>query len=302
MSERRAGLLMILLAATGYAFLPVFTRKIYELSTLQPVDIALWRFAFATPAIWLMIQWRKPAIDRTLDRKKLLGLGIVYSGATLTGFFGLQRIEASTYIVLFYTYPAMVTLISFVGGTRLSRMAWLALGMTLIGIILTVPDFSLSNGNDAIGIGLALLNALVVAVYFLLVGRVMGKTDAVARGSAWVITGTLLTLLLLLPIFGLQVPASGNTWLLLLGLGTISTALPIFAMNTGIRKIGATQASIISTVEPVESMLLAVILLGEVVLPVQWLGAALIILAVLLLELRPRRKAHPPEQQNLNEK
>ena len=107
---------------------------------------------------------------------------------------------------------------------------------------------------------------------------------------------------LLLPVFGLRLPDNGSTWLLLLGLGTVSTALPIFAMNTGIRKIGASQASIISTVEPVESMLLAVILLGEVVLPVQWLGAALIVLAVLLLELRPRRKAHPPTPQNLNKK
>jgi drug/metabolite transporter (DMT)-like permease len=295
MSERRAGLLMVLLAATGYAFLPVFTRKIYELSALQPIDVALWRFLFATPAIWLIIQWRQPAIDRTLDRRKLLGMGIIYTGATLTGFFGLQRIEASTYIVLFYTYPAMVTLISFITGTRLSGVAWVALAMTLVGIVLTVPDFSLAEGNDIIGVALALLNALVIAIYFLLIGRVLGKTNAVARGSAWVITGTLLTLLLLVPVFGWQSPANVDTWLLLLGLGTVSTALPIFSMNTGIRKIGASQASIISTVEPVESMILAVLLLGEMVLPVQWLGAGLIVSAVVLLEVRTRRKSPPVE-------
>lgn len=290
LTNRRLGLLMIFIAATGYAFLPVFTRTLYAVSDLQPTDIALWRFAFATPAIWLIIHLRGATPDANLPRNKLLALGIVYSAATLTGFFGLQRIEASLYVVLFYTYPAMVTLIAFATGTRLTLVAWLALVLTLIGVVLTVPDFNLGGETDLVGVGFALVNAVVVAVYFVLVGKLMRGTTSVARGSAWVITGTLLVLLLTIPFFGLQLPPTPQAWLLLLGLGTVSTALPIFAMNTGIQKVGAAKASIISAVEPVEAMLLAVLLLGEVVLPVQWVGAGFIVAAVILLEWRPKRR------------
>jgi drug/metabolite transporter (DMT)-like permease len=61
-------------------------------------------------------------------------------------------------------------------------------------------------------------------------------------------------------------------------------------MNMGIQLIGEAQASIISSAEPVMSMLLAVLLLGESVIPIQWLGAGLIVTAVMMLQLRPARK------------
>ena len=69
------------------------------------------------------------------------------------------------------------------------------------------------------------------------------------------------------------------------------TVMPVFGVNIGIQKIGASQASLISTAEPAMSMLVAMILLGEVIMPVQWVGAALIIASVILLQLRPQRKA-----------
>ena len=54
LTERRLGFIAVLISAAGYAFLPIFARLIYRLSDLQPTDIALWRFIFATPTIWLV--------------------------------------------------------------------------------------------------------------------------------------------------------------------------------------------------------------------------------------------------------
>lgn len=300
-SNRRLGIIFVLIAATGYAFLPIFTRSIYAVSDLNPSDIAIWRFIFAAPAVWLAItlrdryfKKRKPPAEQ-LPRVKLLLMGVIYAGAALAAVFGLERVPASIFVVLFHTYPAMVVIIGLFFGRRLPLVGWVALGLTLLGAALTVPDLGMGGDLDAIGVGIALLNALIVAIYFLLIGNVLRGYQAVVRGSAWIITGALLTLLLFVPVLGLQVPPNLPTWLNLFGLSIVSAAMPILVINMGIQIIGPAQASIISNIEPVETMLLAILLLGEIILPVQWLGAALIIAGVIVLEWQPRRRAHAPQ-------
>jgi drug/metabolite transporter (DMT)-like permease len=297
-SERRMGLFWVILAASGYAFLPIFTHYIYDNSTLRPTDIGIWRFIFATPLIWLVIWWREHSAEKAKNSGdspshilRLMSLGILYAGAALAAFFGLQFIPASIFGIIFYTYPAFVALIAVFLGQRLALAAWFALGITLIGVLLTVPDLSVAGDNTLLGVFIAILNALFVAVYFTLVSKLMKNSSSVMRGSAYVITGTLVVLLLAIPFFGLRIPENQMTWLNVLGLATVSTAMPIAVINLGIHKIGAAQASIISTFEPVLTMILALLLLGESILPMQWLGAAFIIGGVIFLESRSRPKA-----------
>ncbi|MDQ7025685.1 MAG: DMT family transporter [Anaerolineae bacterium] len=302
LSERRLGLIWVLMGAAGYAFLPVFTRMIYSMSALEPTDIAIWRFAFATPIIWFVVisreRWQVPkrkASQAPLPIGRLLPMGAFYAVAALCAFVGLRYIQASLFIVLFYTYPAMVAILSLFLGSRLSFVGWIALALTLIGILLTLPNLSGLNRNAILGISIALLNGLVVAVYFIVVARVMKGIASIGRGTAWIITGTLLTLLLAIPFYGLQVPSDPQTWLVLTGLAAISTAMPIFFVNMGIQLIGAPQTAIISAAEPVMSMLLAVTLIGETVLPLHWLGALLIVGGVVLLEARPMGRKPVPK-------
>jgi len=297
-TSRRTGFFLIILSNAGYAFLPIITRNLYSITDIAPTDIAIWRFIFAAPAIWLGL-WlrdtyfpnRKGRRVQFIPRIKMMLIGIFYAGAALAAFFGLQYIPASIYIVLFYTYPAMVALISLAMGKPLPTAAWVALAMTLVGVLLTVPDLNLAEGSGVLlGLLIALANALIVAVLFSVVGIVLqGATDA-GRSSAWMITGALIALLFLIPFVGLQVPQAVGTWLGLLTLAVVSTALPILVLNMGIQLIGAAQASIVSTLEPVMTILLALLLLGEVVLPVQWLGTIFILGGVLMLELRASRK------------
>ncbi len=278
----------MLVSVTGYALLPNITKGLYSVSDLQPLDIGVWRFLLATPAIWVLIWARRtPRPAMPLPHMSLLLMGFVYAVAAFTAFFGLQRLPASTYIVLFYTYPAMVALFTVATGTRLAHVAWLALVLTLVGVALTVPDFATMDQNNWIGIGTAVVNAAAVALYFVISGHVLRGHKAIARGSAWVMNGSLLIFCAFALVNGLNVPDNATTWLLLLTLAVFSTVIPIFALNQGIQMIGASRAAIISAAEPVETMILALMLLGETIRPIQWVGALLIIGGVLLLQLRP---------------
>ncbi|QPC84769.1 DMT family transporter [Phototrophicus methaneseepsis] len=289
-NAQRLGFITVLISAAGFAFLPTITRGLYQVSDLEALDIGLWRFILATPLIWVLLQFWRPArlSHRTqAQRIKLLLSGVLFAGAAMTSFIGLKYITASIFIVLFFTYPAMVVLLSVLLGRRLALNAWIALGLTLLGVFLTVPDFSQLSADATLGVVFALLNAFIVAVYFLVVERLM--KDAAVFGTAYVITGALLTLLVLLPFEGLQMPSNSQTWIYLLLLATLCTVVPIFMMNYGIQLIGPERASIISSAEPIMAMIVALIVLGEVILPAQWLGAVCIVAGVFVLQFTPGR-------------
>src|SRR5688500_3329166 len=165
---QRDGLLLLLVAAAGYAFFPILTKTIFESKRFEPLDVLFLRFFLATPVTWLVVGWQKRASlsplplvavhgeevrgrGKKLPRLQLLGMGVLFAFTAGSAFYALDRIPASTFTVVIYSYPAMVALISLFLGERLSARGWIALGLTIMGIILTVPDFG-SGFTDMLGI------------------------------------------------------------------------------------------------------------------------------------------------------
>jgi drug/metabolite transporter (DMT)-like permease len=294
------GLLYIFLAVTGYAFLPTIVKQIYA-TNLPELDIAIWRFGLATPLFWLVI-WLRRGSDNgeKLPQVKLMAMGVLLAAAGLTAFFGLARIPASTYVLLFYSYPVMVAVFSALIGWKVPSRIWLALPLTVVGLVLTVPNFSEGlQGTDFIGVLLAIINAVVVAVYFMLNSRLLrGYTD-VARGSAWAITGAFVVIALLVIVRGVIMP-QGIAWVYLFLLASFCTVMPVFMLTAGIQKLGAARASIFSMLEPVLGLVLAFLLLGENLYWIQLVGGALILVSVILLQIPSKGTAveSTPETQS----
>ncbi len=292
--KEREGILWVLLAAAGFALMPTMVKTTFLHSSFAPFDIAIWRFVIAAPMMWALVYRSRrsaPTARRSdVPRRPMLAIGVVISAAVLAAFFALERLPGSTYIVLFYSYPAMVVVLSALLGERIRPIAWLALVMALAGIVLTVPDLTLGARMDALGVALALFNAAIVAVYYLLARRALAGVTDVSGASAWMMVGTLAVLLLLIPLRGLQLPQNALSLIMLVGIAALGTVLPIFAINLAIQRIGAAQASLISAVEPILSMIVSALILAEVILAIQWLGAALIIGSVIVLQLRPRNR------------
>ncbi len=310
---QRDGMLLILASVTGYAMLPVFLKAL-QVAGLNSLDIATWRFGLAAPLFWLMVRaLRTPAGDKPLPRWRLMAMGALLAIAAVATFWGFERIPAGTYVVLFYTYPAIVAVLSALMGERLPAAGWGALVLTTIGIVLTVPDFGKGIGNDnLVGVLLALICAFIVAIYFILSGRVLKGHTALGAASAWTTTGALLFLLILIPLRAAQMPGDFwkhlgeiafsmpllaahhpqgiELWLRMLAIATVSTVLGGFFLTVGIQKVGAARASIIGTVEPILTLIFARIFLGEEMQPVQLIGGAFIVASVLVLQMGSRIK------------
>jgi drug/metabolite transporter (DMT)-like permease len=291
-----SGIPFILTGVLGYACFPILVKFISQ-SGIDPVDIAIWRFTFAFPAIWLLIRGlRIPAPERPLPKRGLLLLGVVMVLAALAAFFGLQYLPASVYILLFYSYPAMVALMNLLRGEHLAWQTWLALGLILVGIALTLPrsEQALALGEQAyIGVVLAFVNAFFVALYFVMNQRLVRGNQAARRASAWTLTGAFIMMWLIALLRGVNLPPDLPTWGLLLALGLISTVMPVFLYTIGIQRLGASRAAMFSTVEPIGTTILAAIFLGERLEGSQLMGAGVILLSLLLLQMRRLGQPRP---------
>ena len=155
--KEREGVLWVLLAAAGFAVMPSMVKTTYLHSSFAPFDIAIWRFVIAVPMMWALVyrSRRSAGVARPSDApiRPMLAIGIVISAAVLAAFFALERLPGSTYIVLFFSYPAMVVVLSALLGERIRPLAWLALAMALAGIVLTVPDLMFGESIDVAGRG-----------------------------------------------------------------------------------------------------------------------------------------------------
>jgi drug/metabolite transporter (DMT)-like permease len=108
-------------------------------------------------------------------------------------------------------------------------------------------------------------------------------------GTKWVMTGTLLVSLVMIPIFGLSLPNTAREWILLLSYSIFGTLMPILSMNAGLQFLGAARGSVIISFQPVITILLSLLFLNEMLTLQQWFGGLLVILAVFLLQLSPDR-------------
>ena len=84
------------------------------------------------------------------------------------------------------------------------------------------------------------------------------------------------------PVLPQEIPT--DAWVPLVGVGIVSTAIALQAFYAGARRIGAAQASLVSTVEPIYTIILAALLFGERLTPIQLAGGALVIVGVLIAQ------------------
>jgi drug/metabolite transporter (DMT)-like permease len=174
---------------------------------------------------------------------------------------------------------------------RLDRLRWAALGISLAGVVLVVAGAGDLGSLDALGIGLALSAALAQTYYALAANHgfrnVPGAQAAASTmGGAAVIYLVAGAVIGRLSDFGQPLASFAALWPVLVA-GIIGAGLATVCFIAGIRMLGAPRATILSTLEPVVGVTLAAILFGAVPSPLQFAGGALIIIAGIVLQLRP---------------
>lgn len=279
----------VLLAAKG-----LFAKHLYALG-LSFNDVAAIRSVMAVPGFALLAwlyQGPAPA-GHALSRNDLMlaifaGLLCYYLGA-LANFYALTIIDASVERPLLFAYPIFVVLITTIMTHKPpSPRVLLALMLTTLGVILVTGALQTElSAPEWSGMAWILFCSLSIAIYFLISGEL---TQRLGSGLFTLIAMTAAALGMAIHYQFAEgwenINLTEAAWWTLIALVVFSTVLPLFLMAEGVRRVGAAKASLISTLGPPATALMAYELTGEILSISQFAGIGLVVIGVLALEIR----------------
>lgn len=290
MKEKHLGVIAMVIAAFGLAIAVMLMKVIPGFTGMPPQHVAIWRFSIAAPVFWVILKLRHhPRRFFPHPPGRFLVLGLVFSVASFSAVFALQRLPSSIYVIIFYIYPSLVTLYALLTGASVPRLFWLGLPLTFAGLALISIEFGAALAIDPIGLVITLVNACAVAVYMILSEKAFKAIDDQLLGTHGVMFGAMLVGIVLIPVLGISTPGDLRGWALMISLSIFGSLVPILAMNVGLRLLTAARGSVIITVQPVLNILLGMLFLSESLNLQQWVGGGLVIAAVILLARSPDR-------------
>jgi DME family drug/metabolite transporter len=297
-----ATLLWGISAALGRA---AFTGRLlpqgHALAPIDPLILSQSRTTFSLlvllPILLLMRGWRRlrlPAGD--LGRLFLLGiLGVAASNYCY--YLAIQRTNVATAITLQYTAPIWVLLYAFARRQHrptLQRVS--AVGLAVAGIALVIGVFSPGGFRlDPIGVTAALLAAFSFAFYNVGGHHLLGRYDRWTVLLYTILSASLFWAVVNPPWKIVAAHYSSEQWLFLLGFSLISVLAPFAFYFAGLQHLEPTRAIVVSCLEPVFSIVIAAITLGEIIRPLQGLGIALVLIAIVVVQLPDRKFREQPE-------
>ncbi len=292
---KASGTLLCLGSASAFGAMAVLGKLAYDDGATVGTLLAI-RFLLAAVLFWVLVFASGSTAElRSLGGRDLgVGLALGACGYAIQAgcyFTALERIDASLLSLLLYTFPAMVAAAAIaLGRERIDGRRVAALVLASGGLALVVAGAG-TGALDPLGAALGLVAAVVYSTYILVSEGIVGRVGPRLL-SALVCSGAAVTLTLGSALLGEfrpgELTAAGWGWLAALAL--VSTVAAVSLFFAGLRRVGPTTASILSTAEPVVTVLLAFLVFGELLGPVQLLGGALVLGAVLVLaSYRPRQ-------------
>ena len=284
MSPERRGIALAILSAAGFGTLAIFGRLAEAVGLSIPTLLA-YRFSFAVPMVWGYLVWR--GRYRVLAGRQLaiaFALG-AFGYAAMSGLFlwGVALTNAGLAGILLYTYPAFVVVLAALFlDERVTARTAIAVVVALAGVALV--SGAQPRGVEPLGVAVLLLAAAVYATYIAVSRVVLHQIDA-ATLTAHVIPAAAAAFLAYGGAAGtLALPAGPAQWGVVLGISLLATAIPILSFFAAVALIGASRTSVVSTFEPVFTVVLGVALLGEPLTPATVVGGLAVLAGVLIVQ------------------
>lgn len=286
MKTQTKGILITLLAAACFGASSPIAKGVYSYG-VAAADVLLWRFIIATVLIWAYILLFRKDLNIKLRKDQLILLaiagGVMHFLATQCYFNALQYIPICIQIMIYYTYPFIVNILSVIFfRERMTRAQMLALLAAFAGILMTVSmdDLRMNLVGILLCVGAAFSNS---AYILLLAKKSVMQVDSVVIG-AYLTTFACISYIIWTFFTGdfyVEMPALG--WLGTASMAIFTTIIGAIALSVGVKYIGSAKAAIVSVFEPIEAILLGVILFHERLSVKGWIGIVLVMGAIILV-------------------
>lgn len=289
------GVIFIAISAASFGTLAIFGRFLYA-DGLDTFTMLFLRFGLAALLMAVILILRKEKFPRGKILLQLIGMGALgYVGQSFSYLSAIKYASAGLVALLLYLYPMFVFILSvLILHEKITWIKVIALILALVGTALTVDP----KGGQLPGILFSIAAALIYSFYIIVGTNVMKHVSAlqsstVIFASAGAVYGMLMV------VNGVHLPTTNTGWLNIVGIVLVATVIPVVTFLAGLERIGPTNAAMLSTLEPVVTVLLAAWIFAERLQPIVMLGGGFILVAVILLtrgELEKRTlEASPAE-------
>jgi drug/metabolite transporter (DMT)-like permease len=281
-------------AASSALFLgmaPIF-GKLAILYGFNPLAVVAFRtgFAFILLFVIMLIFYRRFLYIFPVGLLGCLLAGFINGIGSILYYSALSRVDASIGQLLYSFYPIFVALWLLLDRQTISRMTFFRLGLSLPGVFLLLQ--SGKNPVDWIGAALMIGSAILYALHLLINQRVLYEAPAPTVTLYTLLTMSV-TVIAAFLIFNPTLPVLTTPWwpLVLMALITFFSRITLFQ---GVKRLGGMQTSLIGLGELLVTVLLAHWWLGEHLNDVQWVGAGLLMVSLLLVgfDKLPPEKRH----------
>jgi len=289
--KRLTGILLIAISAASFGTLAIFGRYAYA-DGMDTFTVLFLRFTISASIMTIILLLRKEPFPRGRILLQLIGMGALgYVGQSFMYLTAINYASAGLVALLLYLYPFFVMILSaIVFREHITRLRIVALVLALVGTALTVDP----NGGQLVGALMAVTAAAIYSVYIIVGTNVMKHVSSV-QSSTIIFASAGFVFGILTAIKGPHLPTSNAGWFAMSGIVLIATIIPVVTFLAGLEMIGPTNAAMLSTLEPVVTVLLAAWLFQEKLNTISLLGGGLILVAVLLLTRNELQQIKPAE-------
>jgi drug/metabolite transporter (DMT)-like permease len=268
-------------AAWGSTFF-LIKDLLHQISVLDFLSV---RFAIAAVVLFAVAHRSVLRLSRN-DIRHGVVLGLVYGIGQVLQTLGLQHTPAS--ISGFVTGMYVVATPLFAAGLlrdSIGKAVWVAVGLATTGLgFLSLQGFSVSSG-----VALTFAAAMLYALHIVGLGRWSQPRNALGLSVVQMVVIALVCTAVSAPN-GVGLPSTGSGWLSLLYMAVVAGAAAMMAQTWAQAHLAPTRAAILMTMEPVFAAFFAVLFGGEGLTVRMVVGGALVISAMYLVELVPRRR------------
>ncbi|MDB4297784.1 DMT family transporter [Flavobacteriaceae bacterium] len=287
LSDKTVGVLLALLAVFLFSSKAIIIKMLY-VHNVPTVHMLLLRMLFALPFYITVLKFQKSTSIYKLKKSDygwLLVFGALgYYVASFFDFYGLKYLTASLERIILFIYPTLVVIIgAVVFKNKITKQQMGAIAITYLGVLLTFGAELQLNHDDNLflGAGLIFMSALTYASYLVGSGWLIPRFGTVRFTSlAMLVACTSVFIHYLLTDRGPLLDYSGYVYGWILVMAIFCTVLPSYLVSFAISKLGSSTFSIIGSVGPVFTIVLATIVLGESITWIQMIGVVVVIFGV----------------------
>ena len=282
------GVVFVMLAGAGYGTGPWFAQNL-ERNGANPMGFLTARFVISAAILLAvrLIHMRGVKWPNSGDAIKIFSLGAYgFFISPLLYFIALHDLDSGLVVVIFYIYPAIAVLLSWmIYKHKPNLVITICLFTTLTGVWLTAGQ--VGDGNLR-GIMMTLLSAITHAIYVVAAGSISKKADPLTMLTI-ALTGAA-SAFVLVSLAGPssldpEFPINQTGWMLILAMAFLITIVATALFFAGIKRIGPGVTSMVETFEAVVTISIGMLLMNESVTAIQILGTVTVLGSIVAIGL-----------------